>query len=59
MLEALSVITADTAATSMEKSLRICFKQEAMFKPVYLPVKGSTAKDSDVSSKSAVKKMTG
>ena len=55
MLEALSFITADTVATSIEKFLRICFKLEAMFKPVCLPEKDSTAKHSNVSSKSAVK----
>ena len=50
MLEALSVITADTTAGSILKSLRICFKQEAIFTPVCLPVKGSTARQSDTSS---------
>ena len=56
MLEALSVITADSAAGSILKSLRICLKQEAIFTPVCLPVKGSTARQSDTSSKSADKK---
>ena len=56
MLDKLSVITADTAAGSTLKYLRICFKQEAIFTPVYLPLKGSTARQSDTSSKSVVKK---